>query len=198
MDASALPAPARTAPRLLRLRSDEQLVARFRAGSDDAFRAIHDRYHAHLFAYALQMLGGARQDAEDVVQEVFVRAYRALRGNERPLALRPWLYFVAHNRCVDVLRRLTPEPRDVLAAGKAPDADPTQLTERREELRSLIGDLRRLPEQQRSALLMRELQGLSYAELAVALGLSVPAVKSLLVRARKGLVDAASARSATC
>src|SRR4051812_1423986 len=141
MDASALPAPARTAPRLLRLRSDEQLVARFRAGSDDAFRAIHDRYHAHLFAYALQMLGGARQDAEDVVQDVFVRAYRALRGDQRPVALRPWLYFVAHNRCIDVSRRATPAPHDVFAAGQTPDVDPTQLTERREELRWLIRDL---------------------------------------------------------
>ena len=54
-------------------------MARFRGGSEDAFGAIHERYHAHLFAYALQMLGGARQDAEDVVQDVFVRAYRTLR-----------------------------------------------------------------------------------------------------------------------
>jgi len=182
----------------MRLRSDEQLVARFRAGNDDAFRAIHDRYHAHLFAYALQMLGGARQDAEDVVQDVLVRAYRTLRSSERSVALRPWLYLVAHNRCIDLLRKRTPEPRDVLAARQAPDDDPTQLTERREELRSLVRDLRRLPEQQRSALLMRELQGLSYAEMAVALDLSVPAVKSALVRARKSLVDAATARDTAC
>ena len=66
-------------------------MALFRAGHDDAFRAIHDRYHAHLHAYALQMLGGARQDAEDVVQDVFVRAYRTLRAGERTVALRPWL-----------------------------------------------------------------------------------------------------------
>src|SRR3954468_15085092 len=127
MAARALTAHAghpRTAGRLMRLRSDEQLVERFRAGSDDAFRAIHDRYHAHLYSYALQMLGGARQDAEDVTQDVFVRAYRTLRSSERTVALRPWLYFVAHNRCVDLLRRLTPEPRDVLAAGQAPDDDP--------------------------------------------------------------------------
>src|SRR5262249_48932168 len=156
MDARALPTPARhprTAGPWLRLRSDEQLVERFRAGSDDAFRAIHDRYHAHLYAYALQMLGGARQDAEDAVQDVFVRAYRTLRADERPVALRPWLYFVAHNRCIDLLRRLSPAPHDVLAAGHPPNAEPTQLVERREELRSLIDDLRRLPEQQRSALL---------------------------------------------
>ena len=89
---------------LLRLRSDEQLVALFRAGSDDAFRAIHDRYRQRLFAYARQMLPG-RQDAEDALQDVFVRAYAGLRANDREVALRAWLYRVAHNRCVDELRR---------------------------------------------------------------------------------------------
>src|SRR3954451_11448618 len=121
MAARAFTAPAghaRTAGRLMRLRPDEQLVERFRAGSDDGFRAIHDRYYAHLFAYALQMLGGAQQDAEDVAQDVFVRAYRSLRADERPVALRPWLYFVAHNRCIDLMRRLSPAPHDVLAAGQ--------------------------------------------------------------------------------
>jgi RNA polymerase sigma factor (sigma-70 family) len=201
VEASALQAPvghARTAAPFMRLRSDEQLVTLFRAGADDAFRAIHDRYHAHLLAYALQMLGRSHQDAEDVAQDVFVRAYQALRTGERPVLLRSWLYFVAHNRCIDLLRRLPPEPGDVLAAGRMPQGDPSQLAERREELRWLVADLRRLPEQQRSALLMRELQGMSYTELAVALDLSVPAVKSALVRARRGLVDAATARDATC
>jgi RNA polymerase sigma factor (sigma-70 family) len=181
----------------MRLRSDEQLVALFRSGSDEAFRAIHDRYHAHLHAYALQMLGRSHQDAEDAVQDVFLRAYRALRTGERPVALRAWLYFVAHNRCIDELRRPTAAPGEV-PEEHAHAADPSQLTERREELRSLVEDLRRLPEQQRSALLMRELQGMSHAELAVALELSVPAVKAVLVRARRGLVDAAAARDAAC
>src|SRR5262249_1402839 len=157
VEASALPAPA-SRPRspFMRLRSDEQLVALFRAGSDEAFRAIHDRYHAHLHAYALQMLGRSHQDAEDPGQDVFRRAYRALRKSDRPVALRAWLYFVAHNRCIDELRRPAAEPGEVPEEhGHA--ADPSQLTERREELRSLVADLRRLPEQQRSALLMREL-----------------------------------------
>src|SRR5262249_47606699 len=135
----------------MRLRSDEQLVALFRAGSDEAFRAIHDRYHAHLHAYALQMLGRSHQDAEDAVQDVLERAYRALRTSERPVVLRAWLYFVAHNRCIDLLRRPAAEPGEVAEHGHA--ADPSLLTERREELRSLVADLRRLPEQQRSALL---------------------------------------------
>ena len=73
---------------MLRLRSDEQLVALFRAGHEEAFRAIHDRYRQRLFAYTRQMLAGSRQDAEDALQDVFVRAYAALRSDDRGLALR--------------------------------------------------------------------------------------------------------------
>ena len=110
MEASALHAPSLTrvplgAP-LLRLRSDEQLLALFRAGNEDAFGVIHDRYRQRLFAYVRQMLSpGSRQDAEDVMQDVFVRAYGALRADEREVNLRAWLYRVAHNRCIDHLRR---------------------------------------------------------------------------------------------
>ena len=116
MEASTLqaaPALARSrvgirAP-LLRFRSDEQLVALFRAGHDDAFGAIHDRYHKRLLAYARQMLPGC-QDAEDALQDVFVRAYSGLRASDRELALKAWLFRVAHNRCVDELRRPAPPP----------------------------------------------------------------------------------------
>src|SRR5690606_33336684 len=102
-----------------------------------------------------------------------------------------WLYRVAHNRCVDQLRRPVPLPGDILAVNR-PTAlhDPLVAAERREDLRHLVQDIRGLPEQQRSALLMREMDGLSYAELSDALCLSLPAVKSLLVRARIGLVEA--------
>ena len=108
MEASALPTPltrtrAPLSVGLLRLRSDEQLVALFRGGSDDAFRAIHDRYRARLLAYARQMLHGAIGDPEDALQDVFMRAYRALRASERPVILRAWLYRIAHNRCIDEL-----------------------------------------------------------------------------------------------
>ena len=88
MEASALHAPSLNrvplGTPLLRLRSDEQLLALFRAGSEEAFGAIHDRYRQRLFAYVRQMLSkGPRQDAEDVMQDVFVRAYGALRADER-------------------------------------------------------------------------------------------------------------------
>src|SRR6478735_1967618 len=118
MEASSLRAPAgsgfiATGPRLLRLRSDDQLVALFRAGNEEAFSVLHDRYRQRLFAYVRQMLGAAsRADAEDVLQDVFVRAYFSLRADDRPMAARAWLYRVAHNRCIDSMRRPAPIPAE--------------------------------------------------------------------------------------
>jgi len=91
----------------------------FRAGSDEAFRAIHDRYRSRLLAYTRQMLRGASGDPEDALQDTFMRAYRSLRANDRPLLLRAWLYRIAHNRCVDELRRPSPLPSELAA-----DAEP--------------------------------------------------------------------------
>lgn len=203
MEAGALQAPAglsriSISTPLLRLRSDEQLVALFRSGNEDAFQVIFDRYRQRLFAYTRQMLSGSRQDAEDALQDVFLRAYAALRANDRPVSLRAWLYRVAHNRCIDQLRRPTPAHSDVFEMSRGPLRDPLQETERREDLRRLVEDVSRLPEAQRSALLMREIDGLSYQELADALDVTVPAIKSLLVRARIGLVEAIEARDTAC
>jgi len=175
------------------------LLALFRSGSDDAFRAIHDRYRQRLFAYVRQMLcAGPRQDAEDVLQDVFVRAYGALRLDSREVNVRAWLYRVAHNRCIDHLRRPVPPAADVFDISRKPLHDPIEEAQRREDLSRLVSDIGRLPEQQRSALLMREIDGMAYVDLAAALDVTVPAVKSLLVRARIGLVEASEARDADC
>jgi RNA polymerase sigma factor (sigma-70 family) len=203
MEAGALHAPAGLSrisigTPLLRLRSDEQLVAAFRAGNEEAFQVIFDRYRQRLFAYTRQMLSGSRQDAEDALQDVFLRAYAALRANDRPVSLRAWLYRVAHNRCIDQLRRPTPAQADVFDLSRSPLRDPIEESQRREDLRRLVEDVQRLPEAQRSALLMREMDGLSYQELADALDVTVPAIKSLLVRARIGLVEAVEARDTAC
>jgi RNA polymerase sigma factor (sigma-70 family) len=205
VEASALPASvglARTrisiGASLLRLRSDEQLVSLFRAGNEEAFRIIHDRYRQRLFAYTRQMLAGSPQDAEDALQEIFVRAYAGLRANDRQLALRAWLYRVAHNRCIDELRRPPLPAPEVMDCLHPPGQDPATKVEQRDALRRLIADVQRLPDQQRSALLMRELGGMSYADLAGALGVTIPAVKSLLVRARVGLTQASEARDIAC
>ncbi len=204
MEASAIHAPAAVsrfplAGPLLRLRSDEQLLALFRSGSDEAFRVLHDRYRQRLFAYVRQMLSaGSRQDAEDVLQDVFVRAYGSLRNDNRDMNVRAWLYRVAHNRCIDHLRRPVPPPAEIFEVSRKPLHDPVEEAQRRDDLRRLVHDVSNLPEQQRSALLMREIDGMTYADLAVALDVTVPAVKSLLVRARIGLVEAAEARDADC
>ena len=205
MEASAFPAPASLARTrisigapLLRLRSDEQLVASFRDGNNEAFRVIYDRYRQRLFAYTRQMLPGSRQDAEDALQDVFVRAFGGLRANDRELALRAWLYRIAHNRCIDELRRPAPPGPELMELVRPPLHDPIAEAEQREALRRLIADVRRLPGQQRSALLMRELAGMSYVEIADALVISLPAVKSLLVRARVGLAQSAEARDTSC
>ena len=148
MEASALHAPAglsrlpRTAA-LLRLRSDEQLVALFRAGSDDAFGVLHDRYRQRLFAYVRQMLSGhSRQDAEDVLQDVFVRAFGALRGDSRAINVRAWLYRVAHNRCIDHLRRPHPPAAEIFEMSRKPLLDPVEEAQRREDLKRLVGGRR--------------------------------------------------------
>ena len=189
---------------LLRLRTDEQLVSAFRAGSDDAFRVIHDRYQGRLLAYARQMLRGSGGDAEDALQDVFVRAFRSLRATNRPILLRAWLYRIAHNRCIDELRRPIAVPTELdgetprAAAALTNTQDPSVVAERSEILARLLDDVRTLPAPQRSVLLMRELQGMSYQELGDALGVSIPAVKSLLLRARTGLVDLRLARETPC
>jgi RNA polymerase sigma factor (sigma-70 family) len=204
MEASAIHAPAALGRfplggGLLRLRSDEQLIAAFRSGNDEAFRILHDRYRQRLFAYVRQMLSScSRQDAEDVLQDVFVRAYGALRNDNREMNVRAWLYRVAHNRCIDHLRRPIPPAAEIFEVSRKPLHDPVEEAQRRDDLRQLVADVGQLPEQQRSALLMREIDGMTYADLANALDVTVPAVKSLLVRARVGLVEAAEARDADC
>jgi predicted transcriptional regulator len=112
--------------------------------------------------------------------------------------VRAWLYRVAHNRCIDHLRRPVPAAAEVFEVSRKPLQDPLEEAQRREDLARLVHDISQLPEQQRSALLMRELDGMAYTDLAAALDVTVPAVKSLLVRARVGLVDAAEARDADC
>ena len=183
---------------LLRLRSDEQLLALLRAGNEDAFAAIAARYEPRLLAYVRRMLGGAAADAEDVVQDVLISAYRVLGSSDRTIAVKPWLYRVAHNRAIDHLRRPAPDLGEIYEINRPVSTDPAESSERRERLERLIAAIGELPEQQRSALLLREMDGLSYLELAAVLETTVPAVKSLLVRARMGLVEHHEAQSAEC
>src|SRR3954447_5640143 len=186
-------------PATLRLRSDEHLVSLFRAGREDAFEAIHERHRRRLHAVAARALRNSGGDPEGVVQEAFLRAHRSLRDDRRPVELKPWLHRVVRNLCIDELRRNqvpTTELSDGDRAGAGEDIYSTW--SRRHELRGLIEDLADLPEQQRAALLMRELDGLSHDEVAEVLEITPQASRQLVKRARTGLTAAAAARDADC
>jgi RNA polymerase sigma factor (sigma-70 family) len=176
-------------------RTDDELVARFRAGDDAAFTAIHDRFRSPLLSFARRMLRGTGHDAEDVVQDAFIRAYRGLRVTDRPMVLRPWLYMIVRNRALDELR--SPQRTDCfddqVGLASVPATDPAQCVAERDEMRQLVAEIGRLPERQRMALVLREFDGRSHAETARALHTTVPATKSLIVRARSNLGAAVAA-----
>lgn len=179
------------APHLSTL-TDDLLVARFRSGDDAAFSEIHRRFRPALTAFAQRMLHGSGCEADDVVQDALIRAYRGLRVTDRPMALRPWLYMIVRNRALDELRapRRSDAYDDELRMRAVPDADPAQRFAERDEMRQVVAEIGRLPERQRMALVMREFDGRSHAETARALHTTVPATKSLIIRARSNLETA--------
>ena len=156
------------------------------------------RYQSRLLAFCRHMLS-SKEDAEDVLQEVFAAAFNAIQADDRPLNVRPWLYRIARNRSLNHLRRAQPigvDSMDVhFAEGGQSTADKVH---RREDFRLLLQDVQGLPETQRTALLLREIDALSYDQIAEAMETTVPSVKSLLVRARVGLAEAAEARQMSC
>jgi RNA polymerase sigma-70 factor (ECF subfamily) len=172
-----------------------QLVDLVRSGDDRAFAAIHDRYEARLHAYARQLLGGAHHDAEEVVQDAFVRALNALRADDREMALKAWLYTIVRNRALDVLRRpvrttdLEPHAPTLCDAS----ADPCERFVRAEELDALVAGLKGLPERQRTALVLHEMGGASHQAIASHLHVTTGGSKALVSRARSGLARARAA-----
>ena len=183
---------------LLRLQSDERLVTLTRRGSTTAFEVLVARYHARLLAFCRHLLG-SREDAEDVLQEVFSAAFNAILDDDRPINVRPWLYRIARNRSLNHLRRIQAVGVDSMDIHLSEHGTTTaDKVHDREEFRLLVGDIQGLPETQRTALVLREMDALSYDQIAEAMETTVPSVKSLLVRARVSLAEAAEARLLTC
>jgi RNA polymerase sigma factor (sigma-70 family) len=192
-----LPALAGRSP-LLRLQTDERLVALIRRGHHGAFEALVQRYQPRLLAFCRHMLG-SQEDAEDVLQEVFAASFNAICADERPINARPWLYRIARNRCLNHLRRPQPSGQDSMDIFERDGGTTTADTvHKREEFRHIVSDVQELPETQRTALLLREIDALSYDQIAEAMDTTVPSVKSLLVRARVSLAEAAESRLLTC
>ena len=182
----------------LRLQSDEKLVTLTRRGNQSAYEALVGRYHARILGFTRHMLA-SKEDAEDVTQESFAAAYSAMMADERAINVKPWLYRIARNRSLNHLRRQTAIGVDdfdhhVANQGRTTEDEVSQ----REDLRQLMTDVRDLPESQRTALLLREIDALSYDQIAEAMETTVPSIKSLLVRARGGLAEAAQARQISC
>ena len=191
MTPHALIAPARLAgAQLLRAQSDERLVDLVRADNDAAFEAIVARYRRALLRYCSGFLSEAR--AEDVVQTAFVNALSSLRSSHGEMELRPWLYRIAHNTALNALRdrALAHEELSEEVHGIEP---PDQTFEKGERFRDVVAALGALPERQRDAMVLREIEGRSYDEIASELGVSNGSVRQLLNRARNTLRSGATA-----
>src|SRR4051812_4626041 len=198
MEAQVLPRTGRLflprSPKVLAALSDESLVEQVRRGNEAAFEVVYDRHHRGILSFCRHMLGSP-DEAEDAVQQTFLSAFDALRAEERDIKLKPWLYTIARNRCLSILRarrEQAAELDDVPTAGLADEV------QQRSDLRDLLDDLRRLPVEQRAALVLSELGDLSHAEVGDVLGCEAAKVKSLVFQARSSLIETRRARDIPC
>src|ERR671910_712051 len=180
--------------RLLALAGDERIVEQIRRGNELAFEIAFERHGAGILAFCRHMLG-SREEAEDAVQHTFAAAFRDLeRDCDRRIVLRPWLYTIARNRCLSLLRARREEAK----LDELPTEGLSDEVERRAELRELLADVRELPEDQRAALLLAEAAGVSHAEVAQVLDCEPGSVKGLVFRARSSLIERRDARETPC
>jgi RNA polymerase sigma factor (sigma-70 family) len=183
--------PARLAGgAILRAQSDSRLVDMTRAGNDRAFEAIVARYKGDLLRYCSRVLLDGR--GEDAVQQVFVNAYGALHRETTPLSLRSWLFGIAHNVSLNILRQRGSDHAPLEAHGGT--EEPAHVThERRERLREVLAAVAALPPGQRDAIVLRELEGRGHDDIARELGVTGGAARQLISRARDGVRRAAAA-----
>ena len=167
-------------------RTDADLVSRAQSGRLDAFEELVRRHRVATYRIALRMLGD-ESDAEDATQDAFVQAWRKLGGFRADAAFSTWMYRIVTNRCLNMLRarrRTEPLPDD----REAPASRPDRIAEARWQVEDLKLAILRLTPEQRAPLVLRELQGCTYEQIAEALDISIPAVKSRLHRARLELL----------
>lgn len=170
----------------LRAQPDRRLVDLVRDGYDAAFEEIVRRYRRQLDRFAAAIVGG---HSEDVTQDAFSKALLALRGSEVEIELRPWLYRIVRNTALNDLRDRAPATDELPEEGLPSGRSAAAAVLAREELADLMQRLRALPEPQRAAIVMRELEGLSHEEIAAALGVTGGAARQVIYRARAALRD---------
>src|SRR4051812_11352969 len=184
--------------RFVRSQPDERLVALVRAGDAAAFETIYDRYARGLVAFCRHLLGSV-EEAEDAVQHTFLAAHRSMLADARELHLKAWLYAIARNKCISMLR----VRRERLGLDDDLEVVPSTAglsseVEQREDLRALLGDLQRLPHDQRAALVLAELGAHNHDEIAEVLDVRREKVKALVFQAREALIAARTARETPC
>jgi RNA polymerase sigma factor (sigma-70 family) len=175
---------------------DRRLASFVAAGDETAFEAIYHRHHSSLLAFCRHFLGD-RQDAEDVLQQTFLRAHRALDAGRLPDSVRPWLFTIARNRCLTLLaaRRDTVAPPEALEPACDGLNDDVR---RRADLSELIADLGGLPTDQRDAIVLFVMGGLRHADVASEIGCAPAKVKALVFQAREAMSAERAARDAPC
>src|SRR3954462_6758322 len=179
---------------LLRSQTDGRLIDLTRDGNERAFEAIVQRYRRPPPRHCSRLLPAAR--AEDAVQQAFLSAHRAIHAGDAELNLRPWLYRIAHNASLNLLRQHGYDHDEVSDEIDGVETPP-QAFERGERLRTVVAAVQELPERQRSAIVLQAVEGRSYDEIALELGVSDGAVRQLLNRARNTLREAAAALTPT-
>ena len=173
------------------------VIRRVQHGDVDAFGLLVTAYEKNVFNVALQMLGN-REDAQDIAQEAFLKAYNSLSSFRGDSKFSSWLYRIVSNLCLDFKRRQGRRPSSSLTVedddGENVQLDiadesqsPETLLERKLTREAVRRGLAELPDEQRQILLLREIQGLSYEEIGEAMGLEAGTVKSRIFRARKKL-----------
>jgi RNA polymerase sigma factor (sigma-70 family) len=174
---------------------DNTLVRRTQAGDEGAFEAIFKRHHTPLLSYCRHTLGN-QDEAEDALQQAFIKAHQALLHGTAPRELRPWLYAIARNCCLSAItaRRATTSLEDNTPALEGLSEE----VHRREDLRELVAGIGRLPEDQRSALLLAELDDLPHQAIATIVGCEVSKVKALIYQARSALIADRDALGRSC
>src|SRR3954469_23784031 len=187
-------APALTSRRFLALLDDDRLSREVAKGNEAAFEVVYNRHHRGLLSFCRHLLGSP-EEAEDALQQTFVSAYDHLTGSGSIKRLKPWLYTIARNRCISMIRARREEP--------AEDVEPStdglqQEVQQRADLKQLLADLQRLPVEQRAALVLSELKGLSHHDVAEILECDTVKVKALVFQARSHLMEYRAARETPC
>ncbi len=171
--------------------TDGELIHRAQAGDRQAFGVLVQRHQARVFSFVRRLCGNP-DNALDITQDSFIKAWQALPGWRPDARFETWLLRIARNTAIDALRRTRHEPDPLLEDYRLTDPGPTPLRrlESSRSIAQLETLLARLPLAQRETLLLREVEGFSYQEIATALEISEGTVKSRLARARDALLQA--------